>query len=175
MDIEDIHVYRSENGMYYTENADSAHSVGVEAEAGWHISDTLDLTASVGLINAEYDDYDAGNGVSFDGQDIQITPSYTVNLGASYVHPNGFYSRMDVKMVGDVCFFDDATNSFVEENPYATVDAKIGYLMDNWDFYVYGKNLPDEEYIIGYVSTEAYSLVNYGKPRFIGVGVRYRF
>ncbi len=175
MDIKDIHVYRSENGMYYTENAESAHSLGIEVEAGWHIADTLDLTASVGIINAEYDDYDAGNGVSYDGQDIQITPSYTANLGMSYVNPNGFYSRMDVKMVGDVHFFDDATSSFVKENPYATIDAKIGYLMDDWDFYVYGKNLTDEKYIIGYVSTEAYSLVDYGTPRTIGVGVRYRF
>ncbi|PIE75378.1 MAG: TonB-dependent siderophore receptor [Deltaproteobacteria bacterium] len=174
MDIKDIHVYRSENDMYYTENADSAHSLGIEAEAGWHITDTLDLTASAGVINAEYDDYDAGNGVSYDGQDIEITPSYTANLSASYVHPNGFYSRMDVKMVGDVYFFNAAGQSFVKESPYATVDAKIGYLMNNWDFYVYGKNLTDEEYIIGYVSM-ASTLVNYGKPRTIGVGVRYRF
>ncbi len=176
MNIEDIHVYKT-SGMeyYYTDNADSAHSQGVELELAYRLTDSIELTGSFGIIDAEYDRYDAGDGVSFDGKKIQTTPSYTANIGATYIHPKGFYSRVDLKATGETYFYNDINKSFDKEDAYITLAARIGYQTGSWDFYVYGKNLTDKEYITSYTPTSTYSLIEFGDPLTVGVGVRYRF
>lgn len=176
MEIEDIHVYKSYgNSIYYTDNAESAHSQGIEAEIEYRLSNTIKLTGALGLIHAEYDTYDAGDGISFDGQEIENTPSYTATIGISYAHPNGFYSRADMKAAGEVNFYDDANDTFVKEDAYITFDAKVGYLTGAWDFYVYGKNLTDEEYVVDFISNSAMMMADFGDPLTVGVGIRYYF
>ncbi|WP_320042562.1 TonB-dependent receptor [uncultured Desulfobacter sp.] len=175
MDIEDIHVYKSDGVNFYTDNADSAHSQGVELELAYQLTDTIELTGSLGFIKAEYDSYDAGGGRSFDGQDIENTPSYTATASVSYRHPSGLYGRIDIRAADEISFFDDANDGFVEEDAYVTFGAKIGYLTGEWDFYVYGKNLTDEEYITSFLSNSRMARATFGDPLTVGVGLRYRF
>lgn len=172
MDIEDIHVFKSEGTISRMDNADSAHSQGVELELAYQLTDTIELSGSLGLIEAKYDTYDAGKGVSYGGNDIKNTPSYTATAGVSYKHPSGLYGRVDMRAVGETAF-DSA--GLYEGDSYAIFDAKIGYLTGGWDFYVYGKNLTDEEYITYFTSTGRYTLAEFGQPLTIGVGLRYRF
>ncbi len=175
MDIEDIHIYKSDGVNFYTDNADSAHSQGVELELAYQLTDTIELTGSLGFIEAEYDTYDAGNGVSFDGKDIEDTPSYTATAGVAYRHPGGLYGRIDMRAAGEISIFDDGNNSFVREDAYAVFDARIGYQTGGWDFYVYGKNLTDEAYITYYMSSSRLTMAEFGQPLTIGAGLRYRF
>lgn len=176
MDIEDVHVYKATGtGLYYTENAESAHSQGIELDFAYPVTQSLELTGSVGIIEAEYDTYDAGAGVSFDGYDIENTPAFTATAGLFYAHPDGFYSRLDMKAAGEIYFYDDANKTFAKEDAYITFDAKIGYQTGAWDFYVYGKNLANEEYITSLISNPSLTLVEFGDPRTLGIGVRYRF
>ena len=175
MDIEDVHVYKAHGVNYYTDNADSAHSQGIELELAYQLTDTIELTGSLGIIEAEYDTYDAGDGISFDGQDIENTPSYTATAGVAYRHPSGLYGRVDMRAAGETSFYDDANKSFVKDDAYAVFDAKIGYQTGEWDFYVYGKNLTDEEYITEFISNSKLMKASFGQPLTIGVGLRYRF
>ncbi len=176
MDIEDIHVYRYEGGFLatITDNAEKAHSLGAELEATYWLTDAFQLSAAVGVIEAKYDDYDAGDLGVFDGERIEQTPDYTVNLGAAYYHPNGFYGRADLNMVGKTAFFSN-TERFPEQGAYTLLDAHIGYSADRWEIFAYGKNLTDEEYIIGYRGTGSVSLASFNDPRTFGIGVRYEF
>jgi len=175
MDIKDIHVYKAFGGLYMTDNAEKAHSLGAEMDFAWRLTDSIELTGAAGIIEAEYDDYDAGDGIVFDGETIQNTPSYTLNLGIAYLHPKGFYSRMDVKCRGDIHFYDDYHKGFVKDDAYATVDAKIGYQFGDWDVYVYGENLTDAEYINDFMSNYMVAMAGFGEPRTFGMGLRYRF
>jgi iron complex outermembrane receptor protein len=175
MDIEDVHIYKSNGHDYYTDNADSGHSQGVELELAYQLTDTVELTGSIGVIEAEYDSYDAGEGISFDGKDIENTPSYTATAGVSYRHPSGLYGRIDMKAKGETSFYDDANKTFVQEGAYTVFDAKIGYQTGGWDFYVYGKNLTDEEYITDFISSSALMMAGFGQPLTVGAGLRYRF
>ena len=176
MDIEDIHVYKAVGpGIYLTDNADSAHSQGAELEMTCRLTDTIELTGAAGIIDAEYDDYDAGGGVTFDGEKIQNTPSHTLRFGAAYLHPNGFYSRIDIKNQGDIYFYDDTNKAMVKEDSYTVVDAKIGYRLGSWDVYLYGKNLADEEYINAFRSNSMVAVADFCTPRTFGVGLRYQF
>ena len=175
MDIEDIHVYKAYGVNFYTDNADSAHSQGVEVELSYQVSDTIELTGSLGLIQAEYDSYDAGGGVSFDGQDIENTPEYTVTAGVAWRHPSGFYSLFDMRAAGETSFYNDSAKTFVNEDAYMVFNIKAGYKVREWDFYVYGKNLTDEEYITSILSNSRLILADFGEPLTFGVGARYRF
>ncbi len=129
----------------------------------------------MGIIDAEYDDYDAGGGVIFDGEKIQNTPAYTAGLGVAYLHPKGFHSWLDMKNQGEIYFYDDANKAMVKEDVYTIIDAKIGYQFNAWNFYVFGKNLTDEEYVTDFISNTMVALACFGEPRTVGVGVRYRF
>lgn len=175
MDIEDTHVFKSVGTMYLTDNAKKAHSQGAELELTYRLTDTIELTGAAGIIQAEYDDYDAGGGVNYDGEKMQNTPSHTLSLGVAYFHPDGFYSRLDMKNQGSIHYNDGANNTMVKEDGYTTFDTKIGYKINNWDFYVYGKNLTDTEYINSFMSGSRTSMVELGDPRTVGIGVTYRF
>ena len=175
MDIEDVHVYKSDGVNFYTDNADSAHSQGLELEFAYQLTNTIELSASLGIIEAKYDTYDAGDDVSFDGQDIENTPSYTATAGVSYMHPSGFYGRIDMRAVGETAFYADSDKDFVKEDAYITLNSKIGYRTGDWDFYVYAKNLTDEAYIVSFNSNARLSRVEFGDPLTVAVGIRYHF
>ncbi|WP_294348601.1 TonB-dependent receptor [Prosthecochloris sp.] len=175
MDIKDIHVFKAnESFQFFADNAEKAHSMGVELEAAYRLTDAFQLDASVGFVEAEYDDYDAGGGVKYDGERIQQTPEYTLNLGAAYYHPNGFYGRADVNMTGETAFFS-SNEGFVRRDAYTTVDARIGYMQDRWEVYAYGKNLSDERYITGYRAGGPLAVASFNDPRTFGIGARYSF
>lgn len=182
MDIKDIHVYTTDDlGNFFTDNAQEAHSKGIELEVTYQVTNELKVNASVGLIDAEYDKYDAGGGVNYDGEDVEQTPDYTVNLGLAYYNPNGFYGRTDLKMIGESSFFDSGRQTFPTRDSYKTVDARVGYLWGDWEVYAFAKNLTDEEFVTGYRSINfgpmlgMFSGVSFNDPRTIGAGVKYEF
>ena len=174
MDIEDIHISKYDNYNWVTGNADSAHSLGAELELTYFLIDSIELTAAIGIIDAEYDDYDTGT-VVYDGESISSTPSYTARIGAAYLHPNGFYARGDVTSQGEVPYYDGPNNEFREVDSYITADVKIGYRFKGYDIYAYCNNLTDEEYITYFSSSNFKTVATYGDPRTFGIGVRYSF
>jgi iron complex outermembrane receptor protein len=174
MDIEDTHFSRYENDTWVTDNADSSHSLGAELELTYFLTDSIELTAAIGVIDAEYDDYDNGT-VVWDGESIQNTPSYSARIGAAYLHPNGFYARGDVRSQGEVPYYDDVNAEFRERDEYITADVKVGYRFNGYDIYAYCNNLTDEEYMTYFISGSSKSLATYGDPRTFGIGVRYSF
>lgn len=178
MDIEDIHVYKAIGNMYLTDNAKKAHSQGVELDLTYRLTETIELSGAAGIIQAEYDDYDAGDagdGISYDGENIENTPSHTFRFGVAYLHPKGFYTRLDIKNQGHIYFYDDFNKDLVKEDAYTMIDAKIGYKFDTYDFYVYGKNLSDEKYINSFMSNSSTATAYFGEPITVGLGVRYQF
>ena len=174
MDIEDIHIYKTMGSMWLTDNAKKAHSQGVEFEANWRPLDGLELTGALGLIEAKYDDYNWGGG-NYNGQTIEQTPAYSLRGGVAYTHPGGFYGRIDAQNQGKTYFYDGGNNAFAKQDSYTVVDAKIGYRLDDWDFYAFGRNLTDEEYVTMYMSNSMFGRIFYGNPRSFGVGVSYYF
>jgi iron complex outermembrane receptor protein len=137
---------------------------------------TTEVSLGAGILDAVYDDYDEGNGITYDGENIQETPEYTVNLGLGYYHPGGFYTRTDIRCQGKTSYLDDVNKEFSEADAYFVWDMKIGYRFNNMDIYVYGKNLADEAYITSFKANASIgSVTKFGDPRTLGMGVRYHF
>lgn len=175
MDINDIHVYRTEGALYLTDNAEKAHSQGIELELNYRPINSLELTAAVGILDSEYEDYDIGNGIKFDGKRIEQTPAHNISLGVGYYHPKGFYARVDARNRGVTYFFDDVNKDFARHGSYTLLNARIGYRLSRWDLFIFGTNLTDEEYITSFKSNFALTLATFGRPRRVGVGFRYRY
>ncbi len=176
MDIKDIHVYKTAGGtgMYYTSNAKKAHSYGAEFEATYLPVKSLELSGSVSLIKAKYDDYDA-DVKQYDGEDIDQTPSHIIRLSAAYHAPCGFYARVDARHFGSRSYYDDYNKGFTKADAYTVVDTKVGYRFDDFDVYAYVNNITDEEYVTAFRSNTLVTIAGVGDPRTIGAGVMYYF
>ena len=176
MDIQDIHFtrYNENEGVWVTGNADKAHSLGAELELTYFLTDSIELTAALGIIEAEYDDYNNGV-IDWDGESIEDTPSHSAQIGVAYYHPKGFYARGDVKHLGKVPYYDNADAEFCEVDGYTFANVKIGYRFKEYDIYAYCSNLTDEEYMTYFNSSANKAVAGYGAPRTFGIGVRYSF
>ena len=155
-DFEDYQVYRI-NPINPTEaymvNASEASSYGLELEAEAVVSDTVTLSAALGLVNAEFDSYTDNvlrsvlgpnaAGYEFGGNDINFVPEYTANLGANVELPWNLYTNWEVQGIGEY-WLDEANTA--EQEAYALVNARLGYKRDNWEVFVYARNLTDEDY-----------------------------
>ncbi|RXJ89658.1 TonB-dependent siderophore receptor [Arcobacter sp. CECT 8983] len=174
MNINDIHIYKQVLGNYYTDNANKAHSQGIEFDFTYLPTDTIEINGAFGFIDTKYDSYDAGD-YNFSGNKIENTPSHTASLSITYYNPNGFYARGDIKNQGSLYFYDDRQKEFLKNKGYTTLDAKIGYKYSGFDIYAFAKNLTNEKYITYYQSSSLVSLATYADERVIGVGIKYKF
>ncbi|MFV0562573.1 TonB-dependent receptor [Malaciobacter mytili] len=177
MDIKDIHVYKQlmQGTLFATSNANKAHSQGIEIDGTYFITDKLQLSAAVGLIDAKYDDYDNGTR-KYDGEKIETTPRYTASLGLAYLQEKGLYGRVDIFARGKTTYIDGADNdNLVEANGGITSNAKVGYKTKNFDIYGYITNITNEDYITSYMSKPGTAWVGFNEPRRFGIGVKYTF
>ncbi len=175
MDIKDIHIYKSEGTMYLTDNADGAHSFGLELEGTWLPVSGVELSAAFSLMEAKYDDFDLGNNINLKDEHIEGAPGHGLRLSASYHHPGGFYGRADLRHVGTVYYYDGTTWSMLKEDPYTITNLRLGWLYDNVDIFAFVNNVTDEEYINSYRANPMVAVAGFGDPRFFGVGVSYSF
>ncbi len=175
MNIEDVHVYKQLGAQFITDNAKKAHSQGIELDGKYFLTDNIELSGTLGLIQAKYDDYDNGTR-KFDGERIESTPKYTANLGIAYIADAGIYGRLDFNAKGSTTYADGANdNQMIEADGGITSNAKIGYKINTWDIYSYVTNITDEDYVTSYMSKAGVSWVGFNEPRRFGVGAIYKF
>ena len=170
MDIKDLHVWIQDKAtdIVHTSNAAEAHSQGIEIELGYSINNNWKIDASLGLIEAKYDDYIDASGTDLSDNKIENTHSHMANIGVSYSNNNGIYGRFDIKNQGKMYFDDTNTNN---ESSYTTANLKVGYFFGDWDIYAYVNNMTDESYL----THAGGGWLTYGDPRVIGIGAKYRF
>ena len=155
-DFENYQVYRlnpTNPTEAYMVNASEASSYGLELEAEAAVSDTVTLSAALGVINAEFDSYSDNvlrgvlgphaAGYEFGGNDINFVPEYTANLAAHVELPWNLYFNMELQGIGEY-WLDEANTA--EQDAYTLLNARIGYKRNNWELFVYARNITDEDY-----------------------------
>ena len=150
-------------------NAAEATSQGIELEIAAKVTDNLSLMGGLGYTDCAFDTFSDANG-NYEGNQNPFAPEYTFNLGAQYRHADGFYARADLIGYGEM--FLDKANQY-SRDAYQIVNAKIGYEAENFDIYLYGKNIFDEVY-----DAEGYYggvYVVYSDPGEYGLQLTYRF
>jgi len=168
MDITDMQVtYQFNNGKNnIKKNAAKATSRGIESSLNFQATDTIDLFGGVSYNDISFDEYHDGT-TDLSGNTTTNAPKYNFNLGISYRAEQGYYAGADISGYGDM-YLD--TKNTLKRDAYEIVNAKIGYEQEDYDIYIYAKNLFDKKYDSTGVFGSGWS-----EPREIGVQLAYRF
>lgn len=152
---------------WVAKNAGKATSYGAELDLAFRIMKGLDADASLGYTHAEYDDYTM-MGINYSGNTIQYTPEFTGIFGLQYRHDSGLFIRGEA-IYADKMYWDVANKA--SRDAIWTVNAKIGYEMEDFDVYLYGRNILNERYL----STYGTGLGVANEPQIFGLELSYRF
>jgi len=170
-------------------NAGSAAVDGFELEAVGQITEALSLTASVGYINAEYNEVmteTAEGPVDLsDEWEFAFTPEWTGSLSLRHRQQLDDMGSLSLMLAGsyraETRAFPNAA-SMVDEGSYVLMDASAVWSSadEHWSVGLHGKNLTGEEYRVGgynfpSLGGEASIIGYYGNPRTVTLDVGYNF
>ncbi|MEY4762157.1 MAG: hypothetical protein RLZZ200_2013, partial [Pseudomonadota bacterium] len=160
--------------VFLTDNAARGRNYGLESQLGWRPLDALKLSASLGLLRAQYRGYQLA-GVDKDGRDEPHSPHYQFGLSAEYRFGGGFYARADVTGM-DAFYF--AADHDQRSGAYRLVNLRAGYEGRDWAASVWARNVFDTQYATRgfYFGNEPpdwtpTSYIDNGDPRQVGVSL----
>ncbi|HFQ62412.1 MAG TPA: TonB-dependent receptor [Epsilonproteobacteria bacterium] len=167
----------------YLANAARGTYYGAEAEVDYQANDALHLYATLGLLNATFDEYVDPNpsSLNVNGRTPAQSPKYQYTIGFDYMLSDAFVLKTNV-FGKDSYYFSNRHNE--KAKSYTLLNASIEYMYNDFTISVWGKNLTDESYQVrgfgtfgnnpgnGY-ATELYT--QQGDPRTFGFTVGYDF
>lgn len=170
----------SEEFLSYFDNAAEGTNIGLELEAGWQITDTVDVYTALAYLDSEYKDFINGNDEDVSGRDQAHAPNYQYSVGVNYFL--GHYWLFNAGIEGkDAFYFSDSHNE--ESDNVNLVNASISYISEDWQVKLWGRNITDEDYktrgfYFGNDPRDGYTSKNYyqlGAPAEFGVTFDYDF
>lgn len=159
-------------------NAGESHSQGLEAELVLRPAPGWDVNAGYSYTDARFDKYrDDVRGADYAGNRVPLVPRQMFNLAVQNRRPIGasavLFSRLELQRIGD--FHWDTANT-LKQGAYNLVNLRLGVEGDNWEAYLWGKNLLDEGYAeFAYDFPGLGPRAQAGRPRTFGVTVSARF
>ena len=164
----------------YTGNGAEAFNQGLEVELAFRATERLLVTANLGLLDTEFENYINGDGENLDGRDQAQAPGYQFYVAGDYQLFDAV--RLNLNIEGrDEYYFSDGHE---EQSPsYALVNAALAYEVNNWELSFWGRNLSDKDYFLrgfsfpndprdGYSNTRWTQL---GSPRQFGISATASF
>jgi iron complex outermembrane receptor protein len=183
-DYTDLQVFRLTGDGPLTDNAAESTIWGLEAETEIAVSEAFRIDASVGHLDATYDEYLVEvppPTQDFSGNTLNYAPEWTAHIGGEYtamVGQNELIFRVDWSYRSDT-YFDRANTDLDTQDAYSLVNARIRYNAEKWFADVFAQNMTDEEYVTGQLINPPFACgcrtVNLGPPRTYGVTVGYRW
>ena len=174
----DIHDYQvlqfDENGVLGDINNIDLKATGVQFQLVGKPAPGLDLIASAGYTNSKYKNYiNTETGIDLSDNQVPFLPQFTYNLAAQYRTPGGLYARAELRGYGLTYFDDDNT---IKQEPYALVNARIGYEAETYGIYLYANNLFDTRYLTsGYLFPVPDGTAEFGDPVIYGIQMKAKF
>lgn len=174
-DINDYQVLQfDEYGVLGDINNIGLKATGVQFQLIGKPAPGLDLIASVGYANSKYKNYiNTETGIDLSDNQVPLLPQLTYNLAAQYRTQGGLYARAELRGYGLTYFDDDNT---IKQEPYALVNARIGYEAEKYGIYLYANNLFDSRYLTsGYIFPVPDGTAEFGNPAMYGIQFKAKF
>lgn len=148
--------------------------IGFELETRVNITEELSAIAGFGLADAKLKDFiNPITGENVGGNQLPYAADYTYNLALQYRATSGIFARVEIQGLG-TNFFDDA-NQF-KQDPFALVNARIGYEFDRYGIYILANNIFNTEYLTTAANFGAIgNVVSYGPPATVAFQFRSKF
>ena len=135
--------------FYFTANAVTGRSTGLEWEQSLRLRPDLRLTASLGLLDTYVDTYTfpigEGEEESLGDRAGAHAPRYTFSLRGEYRHASGLGARLAVSGA-DRFYFSESHDQ--ESEPYQLVDGQVSWEGGIWSVQLWGRNLLDARYAV---------------------------
>jgi iron complex outermembrane receptor protein len=129
-------------------NLEPTRRRGVETEAAWRVTRTLELRAAASLLQAEFRD----------GKEVPLVPEFIATAGATWSFAERSRVNVNARYVGKQRYDNDQANTFRLQPAYSLVDLKVEHAVGRASFAVEVRNLFDEEYYsYGIVSPPSFS------------------
>ncbi len=164
--------------VFFTDNSDEGRTTGIEVDVRWLPSETWQLYATLGWLNAEIKTFGTSE-VALDGREQAHAPTYTLAVGGIYRHASGWNGRLDVS-AKDEFFFDYSHDQ--KSSAYELVNLRVGYDAEQWSAHAWIRNVFDEGYAVRgfYFGNEPPLFENQlyirqGDPRLAGLTFELRF
>jgi iron complex outermembrane receptor protein len=190
-DYEDLQLSQIVGAGVSLNNAAEATIQGLEAELLATLNDYVDFNASLGILDATYDNFPgcpaAGSSPASvitsncEGNFLNLAPEVTFAAGLQITYPIGelgdLFLRTDYNYRDDV-FFEPQNDPRLSGESRSLIDVRGGIVNDEWELIAWARNVTDETYVnfaddrtaIGIPRTQAF-----GAPRTYGVTARYKF
>lgn len=130
--------------VFFTDNAAEGDTLGFEADLRWRPGDALELYATIGLLDASFEEFITPQ-VDLSDRDQAHAPAYSLAVGGRYSHASGFFARVDLTS-RDEFFFDVSHDE--KSSAYELVNARIGFETGDWSVQLWARNLLDEDYAV---------------------------
>ena len=175
----------------FQSNAAKGTSQGVEIELNAQLSERVGVFASLGLLDAQFDDFvsfshvdadeDTGMGVDLDGRDVPQAPNYNAHLEAAFSLTDR-WTLLGEFEAKDGFYFSSRHST--RADAYELIHLRLSYQANDWDVAFWVRNLTDETIETrgfggfgndprkGY-ATEPY--YQFGAPRTMGVSAGFDF
>ncbi len=164
--------------MFLTDNAASAAAWGVESAANLRVGARLEIGAMLSWMESRYLGYRFGER-DLDGRSFAHAPEWKSALSATWRHPAGWMTRLDLS--GEAGFYFDTSHDQRAGSRFLA-NLRAGYEAERWSVHVWAHNLLDERYPVRgfYFGNEppdfpATLYLRWGDPRQLGVTARYSY
>ena len=161
--------------LFVTANSERGDHRGIEATVNWQTTERLELSAAVGLLRTEIEEFSLFPTLA--GREQAHAPNYTYSLGAAYKTPSGWWARLDLSGMDE--FFYDYSHDQMSK-PYGLANLSVGREWDSWSVKLWTRNLFDEDYFVRgfYFGNEPPDFpptlyTRLGDPRQYGITVSY--
>jgi len=182
MQLNSVRADNTGNLLLVTENAGTANVKGFEAEMRAMVTDNFVVDATLGLLDAKYDELNPGATVTADLR-LNRTPEFSMSVGGEYTFAlsDGF----DLTVRGDYSYqssqaLDPANTAALIQDGYGLLNGRITLTPNdsNWEIALYGTNLTDELYLQGGLTTlDSFGTVEgtFGLPAEWGIATKLKF
>lgn len=186
-DYDDMQVFNFVNAggvpVQILDNAAKATVRGLEMELRSRLLTNLELALSVGLLDANYDEYRRSDGADFSGNRLIQAPRWDFGGRVRYTVDRDFGSVAAWLGVfaQDEVFFDPTNNPDIGAEAFTRFDARISLEPAAWrdrvTLALWGKNLADERYVREVIDVSNFGFHKFlvGDPRTYGIEVVARF
>lgn len=166
--------------LFPLRNAPESNLDGLEVEVQFQASDSLNLTAGLGLLKAEYEELDI-LGASAKGNQLIGAPEVTGNFGVDWQFMRADIGDLGLNVNGSYqskVYFEPFEDDALSQDSYWVFNARLSLEADNYSAGIWAKNLSDEEYFVyGLDLSSTYGALYFqrGAPQTYGVDFTYRF
>ncbi|MCE7902890.1 MAG: TonB-dependent receptor [Gammaproteobacteria bacterium PRO9] len=167
--------------LFITSNAERGRNRGLELEARWLATDTLDIGASLGLLDTDIRRF--SDRPELEGRELAHAPHYTFAVNATWQAGAGWFVRADYSgktgYLIDYCQAADCNDPTTQA--YGLLDLRAGRTWGHWSVEAWCRNAFDKRYAVRgfYFGNEppAFTPTLYtrlGDPRQYGLTLKWR-